>query len=126
MKMREVHCLAAALLFFCGCGSGTDQSPGSTGTCPSDLPGNADCSNAVSSYSSRIASIICSRCLTCHFTGNTISGVSLADQASVHDHRSVVLTQVYHCAMPPAGVEGLASEDRAVLLQYLVCGAPNN
>src|SRR5450631_4367067 len=126
MKLRIFHCLAAALLLFAGCGSGADHSADSVGACPSDLPSNADCSNAVPSYSAKIAPIISDRCLGCHFAGNTISGISLADQASVLSNRSVALTQVYHCAMPPAGVEALASNERALLLQYLVCDAPNN
>jgi len=125
MRVRIFHCLTAALLF-AGCDNGTDHSADLAGTCPSDLPSNADCSSAVPSYSAKIAPIISDRCLGCHFAGNTISGTSLADQASVLANRSVVLTQVYHCAMPPAGGGVLASNERILLLQYLVCGAPNN
>jgi uncharacterized membrane protein len=119
---------SAALLLVCSadCGN-TDAGPSDAGgACPSSLPSNANCSTAAPRYSAKIAPIISNRCLPCHFAGNTISGIALEDRASVYNYRSIALTQVYQCKMPPSGAENLSSTERDLLIQYLVCNAPDN
>jgi len=37
-----------------------------------------------------------------------------------------VLTQVYSCRMPQPGAAPLTEAERAALLGWLVCGAPND
>jgi hypothetical protein len=47
--------------------------------------------------------------------------------AQVYPQRTSVLTQVYACWMPPGPAgEALTSAERALLLGWLVCGAPDS
>jgi uncharacterized membrane protein len=117
---------AVVLVCLASCGSAGDGPADTGGVCPSNLPSGANCSTATPSYSSKIAPIVSNRCLSCHFAGNTISGISLADQGSVYTYRSIALTQVYQCKMPPAGAESLTAAERDLLILYLVCNAPDN
>jgi hypothetical protein len=45
---------------------------------------------------------------------------------AVFNSRGLILDQVYHCVMPPAGNPAPDAQERALLLRWLVCGAPNN
>lgn len=114
------------LVSLASCGNAGDHPADTAQVCPGGLPSSANCSTEAPSYSAKIAPIVSERCLTCHFAGNTISGTALADQASLYNYRSIVLTQVYQCRMPPTGVDNLTTPERALLLQYLVCNAPDN
>lgn len=93
-------------------------------SCPNDLP--TACPTPAPSYSSDVAPIVKERCLLCHGPGGPQASVPLADYASIHARRTTVLTQVYGCRMPPAGAAELTSDERATLLAWLVCGAPDN
>jgi hypothetical protein len=141
MRNRVCRSLLGALLSLASCGDPNDnrQTPSgdagvmtggaggvSTGDCPSDLPKSADCSSLTPSYASDVSPLISEHCLPCHFAGNTLSSVVLTDQPSVFKNRSVELTQVYRCNMPPSGATPLSAAERQLLLQYLVCNAPNN
>jgi len=100
---------------------------GSSGRdCPSDLPSRAVCDAGVPSYRLEVAPIIEQRCLGCHFEGNTLSGNVLVEHADVFGQRQTVLTRIYSCVMPPAEAAPLGSDERQVLLEWLVCGAPEN
>jgi hypothetical protein len=44
----------------------------------------------------------------------------------VYSRRQTVLTRVYSCVMPPEGAASLTPEQRRTLLQWFVCGAPEN
>jgi hypothetical protein len=66
------------------------------------------------------------RCVGCHFAGSTITRTDLSTYANVYANRGSVLTQVYGCLMPPATSRQLTADQRASLLGWLVCGAPNN
>jgi hypothetical protein len=43
---------------------------------------------------------------------------------AIYRTRTTVLTQLVRCAMPPASEPKLSAEERAALLGWLVCGAP--
>ena len=96
------------------------------GACPSDLPSNAACASELPSYERELAPIIEQRCATCHYPGNTQSGDVFAEYDDVYSIRQTVLTRIYACVMPPDGAPALTPAERSALLQWFVCGAPEN
>jgi hypothetical protein len=110
----------------CGGGSQPDPPDMPNRDCPSDLPSRDDCSANISSYRLEIAPILEQRCLGCHFPGNTQSGNVLEDYADVFRQRQTVLSRIYSCVMPPAEAPPLTSSERQALLEWFVCGAPDN
>ncbi|MGZ3454192.1 MAG: hypothetical protein ACXVEF_31595 [Polyangiales bacterium] len=46
--------------------------------------------------------------------------------SAIFARRTTVLTQVYSCKMPQEGEPALSADERAKLLMWLVCKAPNN
>jgi uncharacterized membrane protein len=94
--------------------------------CPNDLPSNAACATELPSYALEVAPIIEQRCATCHFPGNTQTGVVFDEYDQVFSRRQTVLTRVYSCVMPPEGAASLTVQERRTLLQWFVCGAPEN
>jgi len=92
--------------------------------CPNDLP--ASCPAPAPGYQAQIAPLIANRCGRCHGPGGPAQTIPLVNYDAVYVRRSVVLTQVYGCKMPPAGEPTLSSEERAALLGWLVCGSHNN
>jgi hypothetical protein len=118
-------------LLFPGCSDDAQPDPpdvsagaGGGGSCPSDLPSSAECGAGVPSYGADVAPIIERRCNGCHFAGNTQSDDVFVDYADVYSQRQTVLTRIYRCVMPP--VVPLSPEERATLLEWLVCGAPGD
>jgi uncharacterized membrane protein len=94
--------------------------------CPNDLPDNAACATRGPSYAEQTAAIIEQRCTICHFAGNTQSTQVFETYAEIFDQRRGMLTQIYSCRMPPEASAQLMSGERSALLQWLVCGAPDN
>ena len=78
------------------------------------------------SYQNDVAPIFANRCTACHSPTGQEPTRLLTDYADVFAQRSAVLTQVYGCLMPPAGAMAPSASERALLLDWLVCGAPNN
>lgn len=122
--------LLAALSVAGSCGGESQPDPPDTaavdGDCPSGLPSDAACASEVPSYELTVAPIIERRCGACHYRGNTLSGDEFVDYDDVWRARRTLLTRVYTCAMPPDGAAALAPEERRALLQWFVCGAPEN
>jgi uncharacterized membrane protein len=122
-------CLLFASLLFLGCSDDPQPDPpdmsagAGGGSCPNDLPSSAECSAGVPSYRADAAPIIERRCNSCHFPGNSQSEDVFVDYAGVYAQRQTVLTRIYSCVMPPAAAAPLTSEERATLLEWLVCGA---
>ncbi len=107
------------------CASGSEPvDPGPA--CTTALPSSDDCATAAPSYTNDIAPLVGGRCLGCHFARNPNSSVVLETQSEIYDQRQLVETQLYRCAMPPSTGTPLTSDERAELLKWLVCGAPNN
>jgi uncharacterized membrane protein len=119
--------LVALLTFMplAGCASPGDHS-NPPAQCTAGLPSDSDCATAAPSYSADIAPLVSARCLECHEAGNKTSPVVLETRAQIYNQRQLVETQVYRCAMPPSDGTPLASSERALLLKWLVCGAPDN
>jgi mono/diheme cytochrome c family protein len=99
-------------------------SSSSPATCPNDLP--ASCAATPPSYARDVAPIVASKCVVCHGPGGVESNRDLSTYDHVHTLRSSVLNQVHACAMPPADGEALTAAERATLLGWLVCSAPDN
>lgn len=107
------------------CASGNDpRDPGRA--CSTTLPSSDDCATAAPSYANDIAPLVADGCLGCHFTRNPYSSIVLETQSELYDQRQLVETQLYRCTMPPSDGTPLTSTERAKLLKWLVCGAPNN
>ncbi len=106
--------------------SGTTSTSGAGGgsSCPNDLP--ASCPSTVPSYAADVAPLIEAHCAPCHFPGSTVSSKHLSTYAEVHALRGPVLNQIHACTMPPEGEPALDAATRAVILGWLVCGAPDN
>jgi uncharacterized membrane protein len=108
------------------CASTSGDPAAATSTCTATLPTSDACATATPSYSADIVPIVTQRCLECHAAGNLNSSVVLETQSEIYRQRQLVETQVYRCAMPPSDGTPLTSTERSELLQWLVCGAPNN
>jgi hypothetical protein len=94
--------------------------------CPHDLPTDTDCAAATPSYQADVAPILRERCIVCHRTGG-IEPVHLFDNYDlVYGQREHMLSFVLHCQMPPTCAVGLSPEERAKVLKWFVCKAPNN
>jgi hypothetical protein len=101
--------------------SSSDAGP----SCPLDLP--TACPTPAPSFQTSVFPTIQARCWGCHGDGGIeVSTHPLETYDLVFAQRRSVLTQVYGCLMPPADASALTSEERAALLGWLVCGAPNN
>ncbi len=111
-------CLAALAV---GCNGAGDPT---TPTCPNDLP--SACPGAPS-YANEIAPLIEARCFPCHASGGEAGpNWLLTDHANVFAKQNQVLKEVYACVMPPSGAKNLEASERAALLAWLVCEAPDN
>jgi hypothetical protein len=106
--------------------TGAGNPAGDPPACTATLPTGTDCDTATPSYATEIASLVEAHCLDCHFAGNHNSSVVLETQSELNRQRGLVETQVYRCQMPPSDGGPLSTSDRARLLKWLVCGAPNN
>lgn len=89
---------------------------GESPTCPTTPP----------SYANDVAPIIADRCAPCHAPGGVSSTRVFTTYADVYRYRTSMLTQVYGCRMPPATATPLTSDEKATLLAWLACGAPDN
>ncbi len=91
---------------------GSDETP----TCPSPKP----------SYKADITPILNAECNTCHIGGPT-GPWPLSDYQSLLDWKLQVLGDMLHCTMPPEDAgHKISDADRAKLIGWLACGAPNN
>lgn len=99
--------------------------PQSDGICPKDLP--ATCVMPAPSWSKDINPIFVRACVSCHGPDGGQQNKPFTTWFEVAARRSMVLSQVYGCRMPePDSGITLTSDERATLLHWLVCGAPQN
>ena len=107
--MTRSFILAALIALTAACGGGAN------GTCSAtDIP-TACPSGGAPSYSQSVAPIISAQCSGCH---------SFGGYASTAAKQSSILSRVGNCSMPQGS--SLSAADRATLLDWAVCGAPNN
>ena len=102
-------------------GSPMDAAP----VCTKKIPG----CTSVPSYTADVAPLVHNTCLPCHAKGGTASDRDLTTYRGIVRIESTVLSQIYSCDMPPADAgpdAALTAPERTLLLQWLVCGAPNN
>lgn len=95
-----------------------------TVTCPEDLP--AACPANAPSYQLDVAPIFASRCVVCHSPDGSDTQRTFVNYLAIYANRGAILDQVYACNMPPSGAASPTASERAKLLTWLVCGAPNN
>jgi len=86
-------------------------------SCPSGTP---------PSYADDVAPVIAARCGACHAPNGQEPSKLFGTYTQVFAQRTSVLGQLHACKMPPAGAPTLTSDERRVVLTWLVCGAPNN
>jgi cytochrome c5 len=119
--VRALSFLLVAVLFGCGGGPSAD---GDVAACTRADP---SCPEVVPSYASEIAPIFKNSCVGCHHPGSPYSPTSLVDYEAVHEAYGSSLGQVEACLMPPSGTEApLSDAERAAVLAWLACGAPDN
>ena len=104
-------------------GACSSSSPAAA-ACPQDLP--AACPSNAPSYQLDVAPIIADRCFLCHSPEGTASERNFVGYSAIYASRGAILDQVYACNMPPSGAVALSITERAKLLAWLVCGAPDN
>ena len=118
----RIACLTVMAALAAGCGDGTSAA-GTTGGCPNDLP--ASCPADAPGYKATIAPLLAASCVSCHSpTGTSVH--YLQTYAEVSTLAGATLDQVYACKMPPVGYPELSATERAELLGWLVCGAPDD
>jgi hypothetical protein len=72
-----------------------------------------------------VAPILAAKCVVCHEPGGQ-SLHYLQTYAEVSGLHGTVLNMVSSCRMPPSGATPLTASERADLLGWLVCGAPDD
>jgi hypothetical protein len=94
--------------------------------CSASIPKN--CPSAPS-YANDIAPLVKRTCVTCHAINGSASDRDLSTYKNLTKLETTSLVQVADCLMPPsdAGAGAMLSpSDRTELLQWFVCGSPNN
>ena len=87
---------------------------------------SATCDGTPASYAATVAPLLDRESVSCHFANSPLARTSLATYTDVQRVSGTVIGQLSACLMPPAGQPGLTSEERATLLTWLACGAPDN
>jgi hypothetical protein len=101
------------------------DSNANTASCPQDLP--SSCLTPPPSFKSDVEPILERRCWACHTDGGVAASAhDFSTYAHVFAQRTEMLDQVYACRMPPEGADAPTPEERAKLLGWFVCKAPNN
>jgi hypothetical protein len=119
--MRLTAILALSLAA-CSSGGPASADAGSPSGCVRSDP---SCAAPAPSYATTVHPIVEATCVNCHHPGSNLAQTSLATYEDVQLEFGAALGQVSSCLMPPAGYT-LSTEDRAELLSWLACGAPDN
>jgi hypothetical protein len=134
MRVATLIFAASTLVAAYACSSSSDGGAPADGgsdatqeppVCPNDLPGA--CPSPQPSYTNEVSAIIETKCNGCHADGGV--GQSTEDFSTydrIHGRRGPILNQVFSCQMPPPDAGQLTPAERAALLGWLVCEAPNN
>ena len=120
--MSLARCLLLSLVVG-GCTGSAPGASGAGGGCPNDLP--QSCPPNAAGYAATVEPIFATSCVPCHRPGGT-SVHLLQTYTQIFDLRGPVLDQVYACKMPPVDFPPLSPAQRADVLGWLSCGAPND
>lgn len=109
--------LASAAIACSHGGSNTGTDAG----CPNDVP--ASCPTPAPTWAD-VEPIFDAHCTKCHGPGGVEASRPLDTYDHVYAERTTVLTKLHGCLMPPAPERPLSSDDRQLVLSWLVCRAP--
>jgi hypothetical protein len=144
VQIRLILARFAFTIFFvsglCGCTTNEGNDPNvpdyagalaaedaaSAVSCSASIPKN--CPSAPS-YANEIEPLVKRTCVTCHAINGSASDRDLSTYKNLTKLETTSLVQVADCLMPPsdAGADAMLSpEERTELLQWFVCGSPNN
>jgi uncharacterized membrane protein len=139
--------LAFAFMAACGSSSPGERETGDAGAVASSDAGEdgstvcvneapTACHDAAPSYAANVVPIVQAHCYECHADAGidlSGSGIDLGSYEGIWHERGAVLTQLSECAMPPAmAADGMAppvpttAVERATILGWVACGAPDN
>jgi hypothetical protein len=91
--------------------------------CSPDVPDA--CPSPVPSYATEVVPILVAKCNGCHTGGD--GPWPLTNHADVLHWRTQVLNELANCTMPPPmDTSRLTARERTMLIDWLVCGAPDN
>jgi hypothetical protein len=118
--------ILVALLVSTACSA--SATPGDAGVdAPSCVRADPTCPTVVPSYSATVRDIVETACVDCHYPGSGMSNVgSLVTYEDVYASYGSSLGQVSACLMPRPPKPPMPEADRATLLAWLACGAPDN
>ena len=120
---RALHFAVVILACVASACSSSSSNGGDASSCPNDP---LTCPTPTPSYADDISGIMDAHCTTCHGPGGTAAEKPLLTYDDVFRQRGPVLDQVYGCLMPPPDQRPMTPQQRANLLAWLKCGAPNN
>jgi hypothetical protein len=118
---------AIALVLACSSSSpaeNTDAAPLGYSSCPDDLPDS--CPTPAPSWKNEVQAIVEERCVTCHSPGGQEPQYDYTTYAGVFKEHVTMEAQLLSCIMPPNTAEAPTDAERATLLAWFVCGAPDN
>jgi hypothetical protein len=127
MRARALILVAslASMAWSLGLACTSSDGGGGAASCPNDLP--ADCPTTPPSFQADVEPIFASKCWGCHADGGVAVNIrDLSSYDKIAAQRSLVLTQFYSCKMPPSDAGQPSADERAKMLAWLVCKAPNN
>jgi hypothetical protein len=117
MNRKFILSLLIAVVLYTACKKSSDDN----GNNP---PNNATCTI---SFASRVTTIVQTNCaysVGCHGAGSTNSGGPLANHSQIFNRRSNIRAAVQAGTMPQGAT--LSASDKADLISWIDCGAPNN
>lgn len=91
--------------------------------CPDDLPDSCPVDAATPSFVNDVFPIIQTRCQKCHRPTKP-RDPDLGSYDAIYAQRRAILYQIYSCTMPNDG--SMTSDERTTVMDWFVCGAPNN
>jgi hypothetical protein len=105
---------------------GTVMNLGGPAVCPPAAPSSCP---ATPSYAESIAPLVKRSCLPCHSPGQQAADRDLTSYANFVRLETTDFVQVEACLMPPADAgpdAAMSFADRTEMLQWFVCGSPDN
>lgn len=101
----------------------SDTAAEAAGPCSATVP--ASCPTPVPSFANDIAPIFTEKCNGCHTGGD--GPWPLTNYLDVFHWRTQVLSELAACTMPPSDAAAkLTRDERATVIAWLVCDAPEN